>query len=53
MYSWYTTDGTYQGGVEDFKAAWTVVAKAVADNDKVKMFVSRPRSVPTGNVCLL
>lgn len=41
MCSWYTTDGTYQGGVEDFKAAWTVVAKAVADNDKVKMFVSR------------
>ncbi|TKA51435.1 hypothetical protein B0A53_05348 [Rhodotorula sp. CCFEE 5036] len=36
--NWYTTDGTYQGGVEDFKAAWTVVAKAVADNDKVKMF---------------
>ncbi|GAA5872753.1 hypothetical protein JCM3774_005051 [Rhodotorula dairenensis] len=36
--NWYTTDGTYQGGVDDFKAAWAVVAKAVADNDKVKMF---------------
>ncbi|POY72758.1 hypothetical protein BMF94_4165 [Rhodotorula taiwanensis] len=36
--SWYVTDGTYQGGVSDFKAAWAVVAKAVADNPKVKMF---------------
>ncbi|GAA5988395.1 hypothetical protein JCM10908_003547 [Rhodotorula pacifica] len=36
--NWYVTDGTYQGGVDDFKAAWAAVAKAVADNDKVKMF---------------
>lgn len=39
------TDGTYQGGVSDFKAAWAVVAKAVADNPKVKMFVSPAHAV--------
>ncbi|BGP58605.1 hypothetical protein JCM8202v2_006274 [Rhodotorula sphaerocarpa] len=36
--NYYVTDGTYQGTPDDFKAAWAVVAKAVADNDKVKMF---------------
>ncbi|CDR48495.1 RHTO0S18e01310g1_1 [Rhodotorula toruloides] len=35
---WYVTDGTYQGGVQDFKPAWAEVAKAVADNPKVRMF---------------
>ncbi|BGP20884.1 hypothetical protein JCM10213v2_009049 [Rhodosporidiobolus nylandii] len=36
--NWYLSDGTYQGTVEDFKEAWGLVAAAVADNDKVKMF---------------
>ncbi|KAL7340612.1 glycoside hydrolase superfamily [Rhodotorula toruloides] len=36
--NWYVTDGTYQGGVQDFKPAWAEVAKAVADNPKVRMF---------------
>ncbi|BGP20873.1 hypothetical protein JCM10213v2_009038 [Rhodosporidiobolus nylandii] len=36
--SWYLTDGTYTGTMEDFKEAWGVVAAAVADNEKVKMF---------------
>ncbi|GAA6057184.1 hypothetical protein JCM3770_004366, partial [Rhodotorula araucariae] len=36
--NWYLTDGTYQGTVEDFKAAWDAVAAAVADNPLVKMF---------------
>lgn len=31
-------DGTYRGTVDDFKAAWAVVAEAVADNPLVKMF---------------
>ncbi|GAA6042717.1 hypothetical protein JCM8097_005544 [Rhodosporidiobolus ruineniae] len=36
--NYYTTDGTYQGDADDFKAGWAAVAAAVADNDKVKMF---------------
>ena len=36
--SWYLTDGTYQGTVEDFKEAWPIVAAAVADNPLVRMF---------------
>ncbi|TNY22278.1 hypothetical protein DMC30DRAFT_445440 [Rhodotorula diobovata] len=36
--NWYLQDGTYQGTVDDFKAAWAVVAEAVADNPLVKMF---------------
>ncbi|TNY22241.1 glycoside hydrolase superfamily [Rhodotorula diobovata] len=36
--NWYLTDGTYQGMVDDFKAAWSVVAAAVADNPLVRMF---------------
>ncbi|GAA5970392.1 hypothetical protein JCM11641_001691 [Rhodosporidiobolus odoratus] len=35
---YYISDGTYQGSVDDFKAAWAEVAAAVADNDMVKMF---------------
>lgn len=36
--NWYLTDGTYSGGVEDFKAGWAAVANAVKDNPLVKMF---------------
>lgn len=52
--NWYQQDGTYtvsssalsaslrlthqQGTPQDFKTAWALVAAAVADNDKVKMF---------------
>jgi hypothetical protein len=38
--NWYQTDGTYQGTAKDFKEGWATVAAAVADNPKVKMFVS-------------
>jgi len=38
--NWYQTDGTYQGDAHDFKEGWATVAAAVADNPKVKMFVS-------------
>jgi hypothetical protein len=41
FYSWYQSDGTYQGDKDDFKAGWAAVAAAVADNDLVKMFVRR------------
>ncbi|GAA6010141.1 hypothetical protein JCM10207_005636 [Rhodosporidiobolus poonsookiae] len=36
--NYYVTDGTYQGGVDDFKAGWAAVADAVKDNTMVKMF---------------
>jgi hypothetical protein len=38
--NWYQTDGTYKGTADDFKAAWTVIAAAVKNNPKVKMYVS-------------
>lgn len=36
--NWYQTDGTYSGGVNEFKQAWAAVAAAVQGNPLVKMF---------------
>ncbi|ORY88638.1 glycoside hydrolase superfamily [Leucosporidium creatinivorum] len=36
--NWYQSDGTYSGGVDEFKKGWAAVSAAVADNDMVKMF---------------
>ncbi|GAA6005909.1 hypothetical protein JCM11491_004057 [Sporobolomyces phaffii] len=36
--NWYQEDGTYKGDANDFKEGWSVVAAAVADNPKVRMF---------------
>jgi hypothetical protein len=44
--NWYQTDGTYSGGVQDFKQAWAAVAAAVKGNPLVKM-VSRPHGSHT------
>lgn len=40
--NWYQSDGTYSGGVEEFKTAWKAVAEAVKDDPLVFMFVSPP-----------